>query len=918
MDKKEELKFIVCPVCEGEGRTKDSSACPECGGPGVALIFRGNFIYFGKKLTPLQFLEDKIEKFIRLFLNIVLFIFSMVGALLLVWYIWRYGAVRALRIDFWLEADPILFIFFLSLMGDLYLFYRITIEGRSRQRVKRKIYGDEEAEVPMVPYQWSELRNIPAKLKIDASRSFSAQTLKALEDSFRLAKKLGHQHIGPIHLFAALLPSRGVSAVFGRLGADVHKLKEKIARQLLKLGEKKIKVQYRYPVPSLEMKMALLGAYVESYERREETVEEVEVLVALARQESAVSEILYDMEIEIDKIVNVVQWIRIWELLRKRWEHFKGAAKLKPKNTMDRAMTAVATPFLDRFSQDLTALAASGYLEPCVGRESEIEELLRIMESNLSSVILSGEPGVGKTAIIEGLAQRMVTEEVPGVLQDKRLVNLQVSRLIGGVSPIDAQERLLIIISEIARAGNVILVIEDVEKMIGLTGGGEESLDLSGILADALLRRYVVAIASTRPRHYSEYIESSPLAGALQKVNVLEPEENDAIQILEAKCPAIEAKHRVYFSYDAIEKSVRLADRFMHESFLPKKSIDLIEETAVLVRKKKGFDSIVLGSDVAEIVSGKTHIPASKITEEESDKLMNLEKLIHHRVIGQNEAVNMVASALRRARAELRSMDRPIVNLLFLGPTGVGKTELAKTVAEVYFGKEENMIRFDMSEYQLADSIDRLIGMDGKGGVLTEQVRKDPFSLLLFDEIEKAHPDILNLFLQIMDDGRLTDAAGRTIDFTNVILIATSNAGSRYIQQEVRKGKKAEDIKQGLLEGELQKNFRPEFINRFDGVIVFKPLTEKEIREITMLMLIKVQQRLKEKGIDLRVSDQAIVELAEEGFDPIYGARPLRRLIQEKVDNALAEYLLTGKIKRRDIVVLEGKDKIRVEKSEAL
>ncbi len=426
-------------------------------------------------------------------------------------------------------------------------------------------------------------------------------------------------------------------------------------------------------------------------------------------------------------------------------------------------------------------------------------------------------------------------------------------------------------------------------------------------------------IATTTPQAYAAAIERSVLGRVFQKVDILEPDQNDALQVLESKVGAIEYENNVMFTFEALEKAVQLSDRYMHESFLPKKAIGVAREVALEVARSKGQNASVTGEDVAHVVSQKTNIPLTNVKEEEKDKLLNLEKHMHERMVGQEEAVKSVAAALRRARTNLKSDARPIATFLFLGPTGVGKTELAKTIAETYFGSETSMVRADMSEYQDTQSIHRLIGAPGsdQGGLLTEAVRKNPFSIVLLDEFEKASPEILNLFLQVFDDGRLTDAAGRTIDFTNAILIATSNAGSQYIQDAVAKGEQLETIKTTLIEEELKTTYRPELLNRFDGVIVFKPLSQEEVGQIARLMMNQVAKRLEPKGIFFRAEDDAVAAIAEQGYDPKFGARPLRRVIQERVDDAIANVLLQGEVRRRDTIVLE-KDGIRIEKGKEL
>jgi ATP-dependent Clp protease ATP-binding subunit ClpC len=461
------------------------------------------------------------------------------------------------------------------------------------------------------------------------------------------------------------------------------------------------------------------------------------------------------------------------------------------------------------------------------------------------------------------------------------------------------------------------LVISDIEKITGLTAGSEHTMDLSALLAEALSRGISFLIATTTPEAYAGAIESSSLGRFLQKVDVAEPDVSTTVNILESKMGGIENQNSVFFSFDALEKCVSLSDRYLHETYLPAKAIELAQEVALETRQKKGVNTMVVGDDVARVMAEKTGIPLTKVGEDEKEKLLHFEDRLHGRVIGQTEAVKTVAAALRRARAELRSGKRPIANFLFLGPTGVGKTELAKAVAETYFGNEKAMLRFDMSEYQDVASLHRLIGNpDSKeGGQLTEAVRREPFAIVLLDELEKAHPNILNLFLQVMDDGRLTDAAGRTIDFTNTILIATSNAGTTYIQEAVKEGRPLEEIKTRLLEQELKGIYRPEFLNRFDAVMVFKPLTLDDVRQIAYLMLKQVSERLEMKGFRFRAEDAAVEELAKKGFDPLFGARPLRRVIQDDVENAVANLLLTGGVKPRETIVLVASGQLEVEKA---
>jgi len=425
----------------------------------------------------------------------------------------------------------------------------------------------------------------------------------------------------------------------------------------------------------------------------------------------------------------------------------------------------------------------------------------------------------------------------------------------------------------------------------------------------------VLIFATATIDGYNRHIVNSQIGGSLSKVAIKEMDGDQSIQALESNIGMIEYKQNVFFSYDALSRSVKLASKLLRDQPLPGSALELLTEAASYVKNKKDNNIIVSAEDVAKIVSHKTGVPVTSISEDESSKLMRLEEEMHKRIIGQDEAVDIVANALRRARAEIRSTKKPIASFLFLGPTGVGKTELAKTIAEVYFGGENRMIRIDMSEFQDKTGIYRLIGQPGqKGtGLLTEAVRQQPFSLVLLDEMEKADPDILNLFLQVFDDGRLTDSIGRVIDFTNTIIISTSNAGTTYVQDRLNQGIKVETIRQELIRGELKKYYRPEFLNRFDGIVLFRALVREEIKQIADLMLKRVASDLETRGVELRVEDAALETLAGVGFDPEFGARPMRRAIQERVENQLADLVLSGKLKRRDIVVLGDNTEIRIE-----
>jgi ATP-dependent Clp protease ATP-binding subunit ClpC len=919
-------QFIICPVCEGAGKKKFGLPCPNCGGIGLGAHDRGQFYYWGFNLGKAVIKLSHLKRKANLIINFTAFIISLTGLGALLFWFWQIkqsGKVDIEDFFFWSEKHWLLFIFWLSMIAAMFVAYRLSEEEASKQKIKKIKYGEKDNPADF-PNNWNELKRSRGKFKIEVSRGFSREAMEIVERAFVLADSAGHKEVKAMHLFFSLFNSNEAMALFSRLNIDGDKLIKKIKRQLALAEPGAGRTEL-----SNEIKEVFVNAYLDARDLGLKKVKPLNFILPCMAGDKNLSEILYDLEIDRDKINNAIQWFLINDRLIENYRLYRKAARYKPASSMDRAYTAVATPVLNHFARDLTIAAKWGRLELCVGRDNEIEKIFQAMESGQSGVILTGPEGVGKRAVIGGIAQLMVEEDVPEILRDKRLVELDVARLLSGAAPAQAEERLLIAIDEVIKAGNIILYIDNIENLIGITAGAEESLDLSEVLAGALERRSFYCLASATNQNYAKYIEDKPIGNVMSKVEIEEPAANQAIQIIESKTGALEGKYKVYFSYNAIESAVKLASKYIHDKYLPAKAVDILESVAVKASKTKGADAkgagaMITENDIAKIISEITRIPITKVTEKESQTLLNLEKLIHERMVDQEEAVKMVAASLRRARAELREGKRPIANFLFLGPTGVGKTELAKTVSEVYFGKEDYMIRLDMSEYQNKDSLDKMLGnAEGARGYLTEAVRKAPFSLVLLDEFEKAHPDILNLFLQVMDDGRLTDGQGRTIDFTNSIIIATSNAGALFIQEQLAGGgesseHKIEQIKETLINEHLNKILRPELINRFDGVIVFKPLSMEDVVAITKLMLNKIGEMLKIKGIGLRCEEEGARKLAAEGFDPKFGARPLRRLLQEKIYDNIANKILADELKRRDTVVIGANAEISVEKRKEL
>lgn len=569
------------------------------------------------------------------------------------------------------------------------------------------------------------------------------------------------------------------------------------------------------------------------------------------------------------------------------------------------------TRVLDQYSRDLTLIAGGGGADPVVGREREISRVIQILSRRTkNNPVLVGEPGVGKTAVAEGLARRVARGEVPDTLKNRRIVTLDLSSMLAGTKYRgDFEDRVKCIIKEVQRAGDVIVFIDELHTIVG-AGSAEGAIDAANILKPALGRGEIQVIGATTPEEYRKHIEKdAALERRFQPVDVPEPDEACCVRMLRALRGSLETHHGLQITDEAISAAVRLSVRYICDRFLPDKAIDLLDEAASHVRLESGPQArqTVEASDVADVVSAWTGVPASAISEPESERLLRLEEALHRRVIGQDEAVSAVARAIRRGRVGLSDPRRPMGSFIFLGPTGVGKTELCRALAEAVYGDRDALIRLDMSEYMEKHAVSKLIGSPpgyvgyGEGGQLTERVRRRPWSVVLFDEIEKAHEDVYNLLLQIMEDGRLTDSAGRRADFRSTIVVMTSNIGAKAITEDrpalgfsgaPRDGDGA--VKEAVM-AELRRTFRPEFLNRVDDTIVFRRLSREDVRQIARGMTEAVCGRMRELGVELRVTDEALDLLAERGFDPAYGARPLRRQISALLEDPAADAILTGR-----------------------
>src|SRR4051794_12903509 len=642
------------------------------------------------------------------------------------------------------------------------------------------------------------------------------------------------------------------------------------------------------------------------------------------------------------------------------------------------ASNSAATPTLDSLARDLTEVAREGSLDPVIGRGKEITRVIEVLARRTkNNPVLIGEPGVGKTAIAEGLAQQVVNNEVPEILRDKRVMTLDMGTVVAGTKYRgEFEDRMKKVMEEIRQAGNIILFIDELHTLIG-AGGAEGAIDASNILKPSLARGELQCIGATTLDEFRKYIEKdAALERRFQPIMVDEPTADESVQILKGLRDRYEAHHRVSITDEAIEAAVKLSDRYISDRFLPDKAIDLMDEAGSKVRlrsyttppnlkelevrlegvrqekdaavqsqefekaaslrdseqrlreeleatkktwkQKQGQEnSEVTFEDIASVVSSWTGIPVTKLAQTETQKLLNLEEILHSRVIGQDEAVKAISKAVRRAHAGLKDPKRPIGSFVFLGPTGVGKTELARALAEVMFGDEDSMIRIDMSEYMEKHSTSRLVGSPPgyvgyeEGGQLTEKVRRKPYSVILLDEIEKAHPDVFNILLQVLEDGRLTDSKGRTVDFRNTIVIMTSNVGAsalkrnKYVGFNIQDGEQDYKDMKGKVMEELKKAFRPEFLNRIDEIIVFHSLEKKHLKEIVSLMAGELTKRLKEQDIALGFTEAAMDKIAVEGYDPEYGARPLRRALQKHIEDRLSEELLRGTVLSGNNVMID-------------
>ncbi len=795
---------------------------------------------------------------------------------------------------------------------------------------------------------------------------FTNSAQVALETATNLALKLGHDYIGTEHiLFGLADETNGVaSRVLEKQGVTSDDILKEIEELIGVNEDANVTIDDIGFTP--RTKRIIENAFLEARKFNSEYIGTEHLLVGIMREGDSIAvRIMMDLNVNPQKLYS---------------EIVKVVNEEESENTENGDVNGAfgsfnSTPTLNQYGTDLTKKAKEGKLDPVIGRYTEIERVIQILSRRTkNNPCLIGEPGVGKTAIAEGLAEKIIANDVPEMLKNKRIVSLDISGMVAGAKYRgDFEERIKKALGEVKKAGDVVLFIDEIHTIVG-AGAAEGAVDAANILKPLLARGEIQVVGATTTSEYRKHIEKdAALERRFSPVMVEEPSKEDTIKILQGLRDKYEAHHNVKITDEAIKTAVDLSIRYVNDRYLPDKAIDLIDESASKVKmstytkpdtlrkmeeeiekldkekeeaiatqnfekaaklrdkskaKKKELEESVekwkstnrkkimtlKAEDIAKVISSWTGVPVTKITETETEKLKNLEKNLHKRVIGQDEAVSAVAKAIRRGRVGLKDPNRPIGSFLFLGPTGVGKTELTKALAENLFGSEDTMIRVDMSEYMEPHSVAKLIGSPPgyvgyeEGGQLTEKVRRKPYSVILFDEIEKAHPDVMNMLLQILDDGRLSDSQGRTVSFKNTVIIMTSNIGAKMITERKRLGFSLEsdikaeqeaeyqNIKKDVM-AELKKEFRPEFLNRIDDIIVFRKLSDDDINRIIDIMFKQVEKRLNEQNIKIKIDNSAKELIAKKGTDVVYGARPLRRAIQSILEDKIAEAMLDGKIK---------------------
>ncbi len=732
----------------------------------------------------------------------------------------------------------------------------------------------------------------------------SFETAKAITKSLKFARP---KEVSSTELFYFLLTNNPkLKFIFSRLLLNLKEIKKILKKAIETYSPTAVKE--RVSPYAKNFQDTILDALKIAQKKGHTRIEIGDILSSLAKQDPVFKKILIEKKLKAEDIENLTWWLENIEEKIKKRKRFWNYENLIKKGTLAKEWTAGYTITLDKYSNDLTESLRKKELE-FVGHQEEIEMMERILaREETNNVLLIGQPGTGKRSMVYALTKKTLLGQSLFGVNYKRIVELDMPALLAQLESSEEVELILDkIFQEVVRAGNIILIIDEFHNYIGQIAR-PGVIDISGIIASYLKLSQFQLVAITSYEGLHRYIEKNPsILSLFGKVEVSEISQRETLVLLEYLTFFLEGKHKIFISYPILREIVSLTDRYLASFAFPEKAIDILDEVAVYVAGLTR-DKIVLPKHVAKIITEKTEIPVGEIETKEKEILLNLEELIHQRIINQDKAVKEVSTALRRARSEVTVRKGPMGAFLFLGPTGVGKTETSKALAESYFGSEQRMIRLDMSEFQEVKDISRLIGSPTEIGLLTTPVRENPFSLILLDEVEKANPGVLNLFLQVLDEGHLTDGLGRKIDFKSTIIIATSNAGYKVILTALKEGIEWKEVKQKLLDELFEKGiFRPEFINRFDQVVVFRPLSKENLLDIAQLMLSKLKENLKEKGIEFIITERLKEEIVELGYNPVFGAREMRRVIQDKVENVLAPALLSGKLKRGQRVEIAPK-----------
>ncbi|MCK5123377.1 MAG: ATP-dependent Clp protease ATP-binding subunit [Candidatus Pacebacteria bacterium] len=930
------VKLIICPHCNGNKITDDKTKCPDCQGLGVFLMVGKRGIYYWKeKLAGFSPLTRHLYAIFPKAVRLIIFLLALFAFLYGIYFVFINNSdfLSLFKEDIIEEKGrTIIEFWFIVIASFIYrsletLFVLVEKRGTGPLMFWLATSG------AIYFYSYHKLKDV-AKKSIDLSLpefemfynkkaagpkdpvNIANYTSPSAKNILLAALDIAHsqkQSPSPYHLAKTLLENSKMKILFKRLEVDTKQFAKNIDVAINNLPKNRSYEQDGFlggTIMNPELERMAIIAFEETLIVGLNKIEPESLFLALFQNE-ALNKYFKNIDVELEDARNTVLWVRSWSSARIR---MKKPRKIQ-HTVMNRAWTARVTPELDRFSYDLTDHARSGLTGHIVNRKKELDNLMRILErTSQNNALLIGEEGVGKTTIVKALANKMIRDQVLPTLQDKRLVVLDIGALVSGArAGGDLELRIRKLLEDMGKSGNIILYIPNIHNMAA--AGSGEGFDASKVLSPILAQGIFQVIGSTDYRNYHCYIEPrSDFANNFDLVKVEELDEKASIEVLATQAKIIEYREGIVMTYGALKKAVELSKRYIADRLLPGKAIDLLSETAVEVRRM-GAGSILRDKDVMEVITEKTGIPLIDVTAKEAEKLLNLEENLHQRVIGQSEAVKAISAAIRRVRVGMKHKDSPIGTFLFLGPTGVGKTELAKALAEAYYGDENAMIRLDMSEYQTVASVEKLIGSSvnisesGSGGVLTEAIKRKPFSLILLDELEKANKNVLNLFLQVFDDGRLTDNLGRTVNFTNTIIIATSNAGSQVIRKIVVDKKSSNARMIQVLEPYLLKSFAPEFLNRFTAKIIFKSLSPKEIIAIARLQIKNLSKRLDEaQKIQISISDKALEKLADLGYSPEYGARFLQRTIQEKIENMIATKFLKGEIKKGDVFRIEEGD----------